>query len=39
MLGEFGQPLLDVVLLGPDPFVDDQLVVIGQVTEYGTSRT
>ena len=35
VLGEIGQPLLDVLRLGPDPVGDQQLVVVAQVHEGG----
>ena len=35
VLGEIGQPLLDVLRLGPDPVGDQKLVVIAQVHERG----
>ena len=35
MLGEVGQPLLDVLRLGPDAVGDQELVVVGQVHERG----
>ena len=35
VLGEIGQPLLDVLRLGPDPVGDQELVVIAQMHERG----
>ena len=35
VLGQVGQPLLDVGRLGPDPAGDQELVVVGQVHEGG----
>ncbi len=35
VLGEIGQPLLDVLRLGPDPVGDQELVIIAQVHECG----
>ena len=35
VLGQIGQPLLDVLRLGPDPVGDQQLVIVAQVHEGG----
>ena len=35
VLGEVGQPLLDVRRLGPDPVGDEQFVIVAQVHEGG----
>ena len=35
MLGQVGQPLLDLHRLGPDAMADQGLVVVGQVHERG----
>ena len=35
VLGQVGQPLLDVLRLGPDAAGDERLVVVGQVHEGG----